>query len=588
MHLVWALPGLSSLLAVTAALGAETPPDPLLLIPAQAHLAVKIERPRELAEGLLKSEAVRRFGEFEAVRELADSTRAHLVQQFIAYFEQQLGTGRFKLLDRLAGGGIALGVRFGSPPTALLVVRGTDEKTVTHFVRLGRELLAEELALQESKERLRQTKYRGVETFGLGNDFCAAQAGSDLLISNVQTELQRAIDLHLDGPRKSLAARGPLIEARTAMGAEPLAWAWLDLEQVHKLPGAADVFAARRNNAQLTVLFGGLLDVASRSPFLCAGLYPQERGFTLSVRMPRGRTGMPQALSAHVPSSSQVGSRPLLEPKNVVFSTSFYLDIAKFFTERTKLFNAEQVKGIDDFDKKSAAVLAGSPFSKLAGLAAPYHRFVVVHQDDSVYKTVPQVRLPAFALVTEMRDPEKFGKRLDIILRSTALFAGFFAPLRLAEERYGGTHIVGYRFSEERTVNERRNDLFFNFSPCFARVGDQFVASSTVELCRELIEVVKREAKQRVAASSPAVVRSQLYSTGAAALLEARKDQLFTRITLDQALPPGKAAQEVQSFVQWVRELGSLQTELSYGLKDFRYDLIFQFAPGKTVARFKR
>ena len=43
------------------------------------------------------------------------------------------------------------------------------------------------------------------------------------------------------------------------------------------------------------------------------------------------------------------------------------------------------------------------------------------------------------------------------------------------------------------------NDLRFNFSPCFCRVGNQYVVSSTLELCRELIDMLVKEQKDGVA-----------------------------------------------------------------------------------------
>jgi len=537
---------------------------------------IKIERPRTFIENVWTCGPVRQLQAFEVVRELTDSTQAHLLQQFLAYFERRLGSDRFDLIDQLAGGGVALAIRFEQRmPGIVLVVQGTNGSTMRRFVQLGMELLEDELTRQEAKERPRKSKYRNLETIGLGKDLFAAQVGAALVLSNVEKELQLALDLYLDGPEKGLAARPGFLDVRNAIGSGSLSWGWLDLEAVRKAPGAAEIFAAKRNDANLTVLFGGLLDVARRSPFLCAGLYPCDHGFLVSFRMPRGRDGMPQELSAHVPLSCQSGSKPLLKPKNVIFSTSFYLDLAKFFTERGKLFNAEQVKAIDEFDKKSATVLAGTPFSKLVGMAGPYQRIVVVHQDQSIYKTVPSVRLPAFALVTQMREPERFGKRMEVVLRSAAIFAGLLAPLKLAEEQYGATHIVGYRFSEDRKSRDPMKDFLFNFSPCFARVGDQFVASSTVELCRELIDVLRQQ-KEAKATGGSAVVCSEMYASAVAALLEARKDRLFTQIILDQAMPPDQASREIASLLEWVRGLGSLRAESRYGRNDFRYDITFE------------
>jgi len=571
MHPRQSLPGLFAFFAAFIPVRAEAPAGPLALMPSHVHAAVSINRPRALVETFAKNEAFRR--PLEAVPEFTDY-RLHRLQQLLTYFEQRMGSDRFHLLDQVAGRGIALGIRFGpEPPAAVLAMRGRDEAAVHRFFQLAIELIEAELARQEVNDGPRRGQYRKLGTVALGSSLFAAQAGAVILASNVETELHDALDLYLDGPKKSLAAQPALAQARAVVGSEALAWGWLDLDTVKKLPGASDVFAARRNNAQLTVVCGGLLDVARRSPFVCVGLYAQDGGFAVSLRMPRGRDGMPPELAAHVPPPGQDAAPSLLEPRNVIFSTAFYFDIAKFFEERKKLFTAGQVRAIEEFDEKSAGVLVGTPFSKLAGMAGPCQRVVVVHQDSSVYKTTPTVRLPAFAVVNRMRQPEKFGKRMEVILRSAGLFAGFFAPMKLAEEQHGTTHIIGYRFSEERKTDEKPNDILFNFSPCFARVGDHFVASSTVELCRELVDLLAQEKK--VVPSTGPVVRSQFYAAGVASVLRAVNDRIRTRLVLDYALSPDQAARDAETFLQSVRQLGSLRMESHYGPNDFHLDVTF-------------
>src|SRR5207253_1226590 len=115
----------------------------------------------------------------------------------------------------------------------------------------------------------------------------------------------------------------------------------------------------------LTVLFGGQIDVAARSPYLCAGLYQEKDGFLLTVRMPAGREGASADFALHVPPKDDPGLLPLLEPKGVVFSTSFFLDVSKVWEDREKLFNATQAKAIEDLDKNPGAALIGLKPSKL-------------------------------------------------------------------------------------------------------------------------------------------------------------------------------------------------------------------------------
>jgi hypothetical protein len=556
---------------------AEAPRDPLNLVPDQADFCIKIEQPRKLVKTILKSDLVTEVQKIDAVRELYDSTNAHRVYQLLAYFEKKLGANRYELLDHLASNGIVVAGKFGDQAPALLVLQGKDEGLLRRFVELGTEVLEQELARQESKDHVEKSNYRGIQTLRIGKDLHAAVVGTALLITNKDFALHLALDLHADGPKKSLAQLASVTQARQQVSPDPLAWLWLNLETVRKNPQAKEVFAMPRNDFQLTVLFGGWLDVARRAPYLCAAAYPEEHGLLLSFRMPCGREGMPAELAPHVPPAGQPGSRPLLEPQGVLYSTSYHLDISKFWEHRAKLFNEKQIKAFEDFDKNSGTFLAGNKFSKIAAMAGPYQRVVVVNQSKRPYKVEPGQVYPAFAVVTEMREPEAFTKRMDAILRAAALFATTQVKLKPVEETYHERKIAGYRFPEDGTFKADVNNIRFNFSPCFVSVGNQFVVCSTFELCRELVDLLNKEGKE-APKGDLATVRTRLYASGGAQVMEAFQDRLVTQTILDQAIPPERATQQVQILTALARRLGVLQIEACYGAKDFHYDFRLKLA----------
>src|SRR5207302_6743249 len=118
------------------------------------------------------------------------------------------------------------------------------------------------------------------------------------------------------------------------------------------------------------------------------------------------------------------------------------------------------------------------------------------------------------------------------------------------EETVNGVTLVGYRFPEDGSLPADVNNIRFNFSPCFAAVGDQFFAASTMELGRELIGVLQRPAKD--VPGNITADKSRLSAAGGAALLKAFEDQLLTQAALDRAAPVDDARQEVGKFVTWL------------------------------------
>src|SRR5262249_195688 len=151
-----------------------------------------------------------------------------------------------------------------------------------------------------------------------------------------------------------------------------------------------------------------------------AGLYREKDGFLLTARMPRGREGMGADSALHLPPAGKPGSRPLLEPKAVNFSASYYLNLPSIWEDRAKLFNEKQAKALGEVDKASARFLVGTRMSKLLTQVGPYQRFVAVNQPKVPYKTQPKTPVGAFAFVTELREPEAFGKSVNAVLRGAA------------------------------------------------------------------------------------------------------------------------------------------------------------------------
>jgi hypothetical protein len=566
-------------LACSTAARAESPADPLRLVPDQADLMVRVDKPRQLLDSYTHLDLLKQLTKFDAFQEYLDSTNYRRFLQLVGYFEKQLGAKWPEIVERVAGGGVVVAIKIGpNPAPALLVVQGKDEALAGKFLSVALDVIEQELARQDAKQKPVKESYRNLDTWKIGKDLQVARAGAAILLSNNETALHKALDLHLDNGKDSLANVASVGEAKKLLPANPLAWLWLNMDTVHKAPQAKDVFMLPRNDAIVTVALGGLLDIAGRSPFFCAALCQDDRGLLLTARLPRGRDGSAEALTTHIPPADTVGSLPLLEPKGVIYSSSYYMDMGKFWDNRAKLFNAQQVKAFEEADKNTGRLPISVQVSKILTQAGPHQRLVVAHQPKSGYQTQPQQRLPAFAFVLDMREPEKFGKMMEGILRGAALLGGTQFKLKLVEEKHGDLTLVGYRFPDDVKQIPNENTLVYNFSPCFVAVGDQFLAASTIELGHEMIDLLQKEAKNPPKRNSAASV-SKVYASGGADLLQAIEEQLFAQTILDRALPPAEAKQQVKELIDFVRRLGVLETEQVYGEHDWRQD--FRLTLGK-------
>src|SRR5262249_10176056 len=134
--------------------------------------------------------------------------------------------------------------------------------------------------------------------------------------------------------------------------------------------------------------------------------------------------------------------------------------------------------------------------------------------------------------------------------------------------------IVGYRMDEKAPLKADVNDLRFAFAPCYARVGNQLVAASRMELCRELIDILQKEQKNPPAGKpSAGNVTSRGFGAGAADVLAKFEDELVTQAILDQAVSPREAREQVKRLIELVRGVGTVDFGTTYLDREFRYEL---------------
>ena len=202
--------------------------------------------------------------------------------------------------------------------------------------------------------------------------------------------------------------------------------------------------------------------------------------------MPRGRDGMAPLAAMFLPEDER-GSLPMLQPPRVLSSTSYFLDLGKFWDNRHKILTPEQAKSMDQFEAQTAKYLRGLGLGTILRQAGKYHRIVSTIPDKFPYKIKPTVQTGAFAIVLDMRDPG-FAKSMSTILRGAALVGGFQYGLKMVDEKHQGHSLVTYYFPENGKFEGDDNNIRFNFSPCFTHVGNQFVIASTLELGKDLVD----------------------------------------------------------------------------------------------------
>src|SRR5262245_58441203 len=569
--------GAVCLLFVATAARGQTP-DPLRFIPATADAVFRIENPRKLIEAITRHEVYKGLYNLDAARTYLDTLPVRTFYDLVAYVERELGAPWPELIDKLAGGGIAVGVKYGEGnPPALLVIQGTDEAATKRFVEKALAVADQELALQEGAQKLERTAYKGIDVIKVGKDVHLARVGSALLAGNSGKVLKAALDLVDDkqGSAKSLAGVESLQQARKLLPPDPLVWGWVNLVPVKQQEQAKKLFAQPRNDFVMTFLFADLLDVGRLADCFADVRQQTPDGFTTTIRAPAGLDGRGADTVLHVPEDPKVpGTKPFLEPKNVVFSYSFYLDLNALWTKRSQIMNAEQAKSFEEGEKQASRFLPGASLSKLFAQSGPHWRFVATNQGKELhYKIEPGTRSGDFAVVVSMREPG-FAKSVESMIRGGAIIAGFqVGGLKMFEEEIDGVKVFGYRFKEGGKFPADVDNIRFNFVPTFAAVNDQYIFASNRELCRELIGLIRKESGTKPQSQN---LQLRVYAKGTADSLTLTPDQLITSTILSQGVGEVEARKQAEALVKYLESLGTVTVETDHTDKTFRFDVKWQ------------
>lgn len=547
-------------------------PDPLRCVPASAQFTLTVDDPRMLAEAVVGLKAVKDAQQLAPVRAVLDGATARRAFQMLGFLERELGAEWPKLLDQLAGGGVAVGGQFGEDNApVVLVVQGTDEAQTAKAFALLAKVLDDELAREGAPTKTVRGTDGGADTLRLGDDLHAARAGAALLVSNKADSLKAALDLALGrGDGSSVAAKAAA--AGKLLPKDALARLWVDFAAVKQDKGTADFLESSKKDLLGNLVVGGTIDCLRRADFVAAGLYQEKTGFRLAVRLPAGRADAP-VFALHGPPTGKPGSLPLLEPPGVLYSQSFYLDLGRAWTDRKELFNDDVIGQFETAEKDISKILPGAvKLGELVAAWGPYHRLVAVNQESTPYKTKPGQLLPGFGYVTTMADP-KFGTGVASAARAGGLIASLQFGMKLSTVEHDGVKITAYRFSETKELPDDPDGLRFNFEPCFATVGDQFIAASTVEVCKKLIAEVKRTAKET---GSPLVWRAKGYAAAAGDAVYAVPDVFVTDFVLRYGVGAGEARKQVDAVAAWVRTLGTARVEIDEAA-EYRFDLVWEY-----------
>lgn len=546
-----------------AALGAEGAPAEW--IPQDALVTVEISDPKVLVDLAFHPGMVAKARSLPAYDQVMATPG---VQQFLAvvhFIEASLGADWRTVLDESTGGGITLAAC--PDDVVLMIIDAKDAETLKRLHDLFLGFARSEAAKQGSVGLVRSADYRGVTGWTFDGKEAHAIVGNRLIWANQSKGLLKMLDLKAEGNAKSLHAVGAYQEAKkgaaAAAGPGRIGFAFMNLGIIKHVPPIAEALAGS-DNPMAALLFAGVTETLRNSNWLALGLSAREGGLSLCATVDGKADNNSKAAAFAFPEKPAEGALPNLDVPGRIAAMSLWRDLRTFYAGKDDLF-PERTSELIFFENMMGIFFSGRDLTEDV-LAQTHPEVRVVVAEQAFGDDAPQLRLPSFAAVFRLRDPEKFAlvaeeawqKAIGLVnfTRGQQAQAGMIIRQPTHEKT---TYTMAYFLPGEKGTPM---ETHHNFRPSLAVVGDFLVLGSTDALAEDLIDALKREQ-----AGPPKTVPSihslvELDATKIASLLGANRGHLVRQNVVEKGHSEEQAATEIDLLLSIVGNLGRMRLSL--------------------------
>ena len=419
---------------------------------------------------------------------------------------------------------------------------------------------------------VKKGEYRGLTAYAIDKAKIAA-LGSWLLITNKDELGKRIIDQYLDGGDRTLSSSENFQRAIASRTDSLSAWSFTDVAAIRVSGTAQALYSGRTDNPLAEILFGGLLANLQHTPFATAEVTVEAQQLKLSLVAPHKAEWIRESREYYFGADNSGQAPSLIELEEGILTVSSYRDLSQMWLRAGDLMTEKANDDLAKADSQLSTFFSGKSFGEdILGSLDPKLQFVVSRQAAEDLKPAPAVRLPAFALVARMCQPEMTQPEFRRVFQS---FVGFInvvgamngqPQLDLDMSNNDGRQLIAATYvPQPGDLAAKGARINFNFSPSIAFAGSRFIVASTKQLAQTLM-VMEDNSPKSVDSAQPAKINPNTFATLEAAwlmqILDDNSGQLVAQKLLEKGRSKEAAAQEIQVLLTLISVVDRMQLEL--------------------------
>ncbi len=370
-----------------------------------------------------------------------------------------------------------------------VVIHGKDAESM----KLFHEKLLEFAQQGPNRETIKQGEYRGIQAYQI-NGVHVGVYEDRLLVTNKSELGKQVIDRLIDGG-DSLLDNPRFQTALASRDQSTAGWGFVDVQFLREANVGKAVFENQIDNPVGELLVGGIQSTLQKTPFATASLTASTHQIGLELGMPYRADWIPEQREYFFGPSGNGRGPGLPDAPETLFTLSTYRNFSEMWLCAGDLFGAEINDGFAKADANLTTLFAGRDFGEdILGSFKSEVGFVATRQDFADVLPRPTIKLPSFAAVFEMKEPETMTRELRRIFQSLIGFLNIVGAqngqnqLEMDMEKLSDDAqlITSSYVPEEDNRESTDAKIVYNFSPSVGFAGERFVVSSSKTLARQL------------------------------------------------------------------------------------------------------
>jgi len=445
----------------------------------------------------------------------------------------------------------------------------------------------------ETDGAIRSAEYRGIKGYKV-NDLLFAQIGPWLMLSNRSELAKSLLDRHLDNNGTTLADatwrvsknHGPcMIPPGESNNSAPLTifTAEFDLASMRTLFSSNDLFRKKAKDFGAELLLGGVLALLQNAPSAAWELRLEPNALSTQLSIPTEMEWFAESREHYVGPQGRGRAQPRIELQGALASLSTYRNLSAMWLRAGDLFDQQVNDQLAQADNTLTTLFSGRDFgSDILGAIEPELRMVAVPQTWVEGQLQPSLKLPAFAMVAQLKQPEVMRKELKRIFQS---FVGFLNIVGAMEGQpqldlmsdnleNGPMYWAEYVVDADRKY-ENGLPIQHNFTPSIAFVGNHVVLASSSNLARQLVsesDQIDTDAPKEPQGTNTSLV---VDASAVQQTLLANRENLIAQNMVEKGHSRSQAVKEIDQLLNLLELVERFQADLSFDTRssiDLRVD----------------